>query len=345
MNTRMSSMKILLIKMSSMGDVVHAMPALTDILRHRPDATVDWVVEQGFADLVRANAPLVRRVLPIRLRAWRKKWRDAQTRQEWRAFKATLQAEAYDVVIDCQGLLKSAAVSRMAKLAPNGRRVGFDRSSIRESLASYFYNETYAVSSQLPAVTRNRQLCAQALHYSIDGEAPQVSLPSLLQYAAPRDDWQNPTEPYVVLIPNASRIDKRWAMANWHAVAAQCHAAGLRTVWFWGGADELSYTQELLTGLPHEVFVDAALPPFLTIPQAAMCIEKAVCVIGLDSGLTHLSAALGKPTVGIYCDHDASLAPITAHAQGDAFVASLGGIANPPSLASVQTVLNRLLVV
>ena len=265
MNTRMSSMKILLIKMSSMGDVVHAMPALTDILRHRPDATVDWVVEQGFADLVRANAPLVRRVLPIRLRAWRKKWRDAQTRQEWRAFKATLQAEAYDVVIDCQGLLKSTAVSRMAKLAPNGRRVGFDRSSIRESLASYFYNETYAVSSQLPAVTRNRQLCAQALHYSIDGEAPQVSLPSLLQYAAPRDDWQNPTEPYVVLIPNASRIEKRWAMANWHAVAAQCHAAGLRTVWFWGGADELSYTQELLTGLPHEVFVDAALPPFLTM--------------------------------------------------------------------------------
>ncbi|GHA71374.1 lipopolysaccharide heptosyltransferase I [Formosimonas limnophila] len=336
-------MKILIIKMSSMGDVIHALPVLSDILQHYPNAQIDWVVEQSFADLVRANAPLVRRVIPIRLRAWRKTWREAQTRKEWRAFKSALQSEAYDVVIDCQGLFKSAVVARLARLMPNGRRVGYDTRSIRESIASWFYQDKCAVSLELPAVLRNRTLVSRALGYSLDGCVPRVEFPTLAQYLAARDDWQNPDTPYAVLVPNASRVEKRWADAHWRAVAAQCHAVGLHTLWFWGGADECVYTEHLLAGLPEAERAFALLPPFLTIPQAAQCMQSARCVIGLDSGLTHLSAALGRPTLGIYCDHDAALAPMTAHTQGADFVASLGGVGQPPSLESVQAVLARWL--
>lgn len=332
-------MKVLIIKMSSMGDVVHALPLLSDVAQRYPDAQIDWVVEQGFADLVRSAAPLVRRVIPIRLRAWRKTWRTAQTRQEWRVFKNTLQSEAYDVVLDCQGLLKSALIARLARLAPNGKRVGYDKNSIREPIASYFYSQKYAVSRQLSAVVRNRSLCAQAFGYSVDNK-PQANLTALDNVATPRDDWRNPTAPYVVLIPNASRVEKRWAAEYWQAIAAQCHAAGLRTVWFWAGADELVYTQTLLDGLSPD---DAHLPPFLTIPQAAQSMQNARAVVGLDSGLTHLAAALGKPTLGIFCDHDPLLAPMTAHTQGDEYVASLGGVGKPPSLASVQSVLQAWL--
>lgn len=327
-----------------MGDVVHAMPLLRDIVLHCPNAQIDWVVEQGFADLLRSTTPLVRRVIPIRLRTWRKTWRTEQTRQEWRAFKNTLQSETYDVVIDCQGLLKSAAVARLARLAPQGRRVGYDKNSIRERLASCFYNQKYSVSRQLSAVLRNRSLCAQALGYSIESSPPQVDLAALNQYAAARDDWRNPTRPYTVLIPNASRIEKRWAAAHWQAVAAKCHAAGLQTVWFWAGVDELAYTQTLLAGLQPDVRAAAHLPPFLTIPQAAQSIQQSDCVIGLDSGLTHLAAALGKPTLGIFCDHDPNLAPITAHTQGDEQVASLGGVGKPPSLEAVKVVLRQWLL-
>ncbi|MGL4767452.1 MAG: lipopolysaccharide heptosyltransferase I [Formosimonas sp.] len=329
-------MKILLVKMSSMGDVVHAMPVLHDILRQHPTAQIDWVVEAGFADLVRANAPRINRVLPIRLRAWRKSWFAAPTRAARRAFKAELQAVAYDLIIDCQGLLKSAWVARTARLAAGGRRVGFDFKSAREPLASGFYGQTFRVSRQWPAVQRNRALCAAALGYTLDG-SPHVDFSALDDLAAPRADWVVPREPFVVLIPNASRASKRWA--HWAAVAAQCAAANVRTVWFWAGEDELNYTESLLAQLPPAVRAQADVPPFLSIVQAAQCLRKARCVVGLDSGLTHLAAALGKPTLGIYCDHDPALAPMTAHTQDASQVASLGGVAQPPSLESVQSIL------
>jgi heptosyltransferase-1 len=114
-------------------------------------------------------------------------------------------------------------------------------------------------------------------------------------------------------------------------------------VWFWGGADEKAYTETLLAGLSEADRPFVAMPPFLTIPQAAKCMQQAHCVVGLDSGFTHLSSALGRPTLGIYCDYDSAVAPMTAHSQGVEFVASLGGVGNPPSLESVLAVLRRWL--
>lgn len=332
------SMKILIVKMSSMGDVIHALPVLHDIKQVYPDAQIDWVVEQGFSDLVRANAPLVRRVLPIRLRAWRKSWRDPQTQDQVQKFKKSLQSEQYDYVIDCQGLLKSVWVARWARLAKGGRRVGYSWGSIKEPLASLFYQRKYKVSRKLSAVVRNRTLCAKTLGYEVSG-LPYVAFADLNQYVKPREDWNMPAQPYVVLVPNASRVEKRWADDHWRAIAMQCHDAGYQTVWFWGGDAELQYTRGLIDGLPVEHQQHALLPPFLTIPQAAQCMRDAQCVVGLDSGLTHLSAALSKPTLGIFCDHDPLLAPITAHGQGESKVAGLGGVGQPPSLESVQTVL------
>ena len=338
-----SHMKTLIIKMSSMGDVILALPVLSDILQHYPNAQIDWVVEQSFADLVRANAPLVRRVIPIRWRAWRKKWREVQTRQEWRAFKSALQSEAYDVVIDSQGLFKSAMVAGLARLMTNGRRAGYDARSIREPIASWFYHDKCAVSRELSAVLRNRTLVSRALDYSLDGCVPKVEFLSLAQYVAVRDDWQNPDALYAVLVPNVSRVEKRWADAHWRAVATQCHETSLRTLWFWGGIDERAYTEHFLAGLPETECAFALLPLFLTVPQAAQCMQSARCVIGLDGGLTDLSAAFGQPTVGIYCDHAAALATMTAHTQGADFVVSLGGVGQPPSIESVQAVLERRL--
>ncbi|HEY0664595.1 MAG TPA: lipopolysaccharide heptosyltransferase I, partial [Gallionella sp.] len=156
--------RILLIKTTSLGDVLHNLPVVSDIVRHYPDAQIDWAVEEGFAALPKLH-PAVRSVIPVAVRRWRKQLFHAATWREIGAFRASLSAQQYDICIDTQGLFKSALLMRGAQ----GLRCGMDRASAREPLAASMYQQTFTVAKGQHAVERNRQLVAQALGYSLEG--------------------------------------------------------------------------------------------------------------------------------------------------------------------------------
>ncbi len=315
-------MKVLIVKTSSMGDVVHALPALSDMRRERPGVEVDWLVEAPFAAIPQLH-PGVRRVLPM---AWRKWRRQLFERATWRAIGALrdeLRREPYDLVLDLQGLLKSALWARQA----NGMLAGYDRHSIREPAAAWFYARTAAVPRELHAVERCRRLAAAHLGYAVPSAAPDFGL------RAPAPTWKAP-EHYAVLIPNASRPEKLWPERSWVAVGRRLRDAGLQPVVLWGSDAEQTLAERIAAGCDGEV------PPFLKVGEMAALLAGARQVVGLDTGFSHLAAALGRPTIGIYCDHDPGLAGITGPGTA-AKVASLGGRGQVPKLPEVLALVER----
>lgn len=308
-------MKILIVKTSSMGDVVHTMPAITDIAAHVPGALIDWVVEKPFASLP-AMHPAVRRVIPIAWRKWRKSLWKADTRAAITEARRALKAERYDLVLDMQGLVKSALWVAQA----NGPRAGYDRASAREPLAAMFYERTASVSKALHAVTRSRQLAAAHLSYDIGDTPPRFAL------SAPPGEWQPTAGRYAVLITGASRPEKLWPEPSWLTVAAQLRDAGYGLVWLWGSPSEQARCERLATEAGGDV------PPFLTVADAAAVLAKASLCVGLDTGFSHIAAAFAVPTVGIYCDHEPGLVGMT----GEGFVASVGGRGQVPTITDVS---------
>ena len=199
--------KILLVKMSSMGDLVHNLPLVSDILAHDPDAQIDWVAEEAYVPIPSLH-PGVRRVIPVAWRRWRKQLTQARTWREMRAFKTALQAEQYDLILDTQGLWKSLAVARLA----HGRIVGGDRHSIKEGGVARFYDQTLPIAWSRHVIDRCRAVGAGALGYAID------SPPRFNIRAEPlQADWL-PKQPYAVLMQAASRPEKVWPQALWLAL-------------------------------------------------------------------------------------------------------------------------------
>jgi len=317
----LSSVRLLIVKTSSMGDVVHATPVVADIRHHHPDAVVDWLVEAPFAAIPLLH-PGVRRVWPM---AWRK-WRGRLTRGDtWRAMRTLreeLRAQRYDLVLDLQGLVKSALWARQAG-APVA---GYDRASIREPLATWAYQRTAAVPRDLHAVLRCRRLVAAHLGYPEPDSAPDFGL------RPPAGGWA-PRGPYAVLIPNASRPEKLWPERHWVAVGRRLRELGWTPVVLWGRPEEQTLAERIAAGC------DGDVPPFLKVGEMASVLAGARHVVGLDTGFTHLAAALGRPTLGIYCDHEPGLAGIT----GPDLVASIGGKGQVPSRADVMALLEMQL--
>jgi heptosyltransferase I len=280
-------MRVLVVKTSSMGDVVHTLAAVTDMASAFPGLSVDWLVEAPFASIV-ALHPAVKRVIPLSWRKWRKSlWRGA-TWEAMKACRAQLRTEPYDAIIDFQGLLKSVLWGRQAR----GPLLGYDRNSIREPLASSFYDRSVSVPRQLHAVERSRRLAALHLGYALPLSAPNFGLRS------PASGWMPAVVPYAVLIPCASRVEKHWPLAHWRALLERCERQGLHVVVLWGSKDEHHLAEQVAQGS------GASVPPFLTVSDAAALLAQARLVVGLDTGFTHLAAAFAKPTVGIYCDHE-----------------------------------------
>ncbi|MET0507219.1 MAG: lipopolysaccharide heptosyltransferase I [Burkholderiaceae bacterium] len=312
-------MRFLVVKMSSMGDVVHAQPVAADLRARFPGSSIDWVVEQAFAPIVRRN-PAVDLVLPIAWRRWRRRLFDAEVRNQLRAFVAKLRRTQYDWIIDCQGLLKSAAVVRLARGA---HRLGLDRQSAREPLASLAYDRRVQVPRDWHVVRRNRAIAAEGLGYRTD-DLPLV--PLVADALSPNDQQWFPSSAPVVLVPGASRAAKLWPEARWIALAQRLTRAGASPVWFWGSADERARAERLAAAGGGRV-----VPDFLDVGRAASVLAASVGVVGLDTGFTHLAAALGRPTVGIFCDFDA----VQCAVSGPAPCASLGGVGQVPDLEAV----------
>jgi len=248
-------------------------------------------------------------VIPVRLRDWRRRWWRASAWREWRAFRDAVAATHYDAVIDTQSLIKSALVARYAR----GRRHGLDRASAREPLAAAFYHVTHAVPRGLHAVERNRLLTAAALGYPLDLE---------LDYGLAALDAE-PSTPYAVLLTMTSRDDKLWAEKNWIALGG---VLGTRIVLPWGSEAERARAARVAAALP-----DAQVAPRMTLPQLGRLFSRAQCVVGVDTGLTHLAAALGARTVGIYCGSD----PLLTGIHGAARARNVGTLGRAPTVADV----------
>lgn len=308
-------MRILLVKTSSLGDVVHNLPVATDLARRFPDASIDWVVEESFAELPRLH-PAVHKVIPVAIRRWRKSLHSAATWAEMRAFRADLRAEPYDAVIDSQGLLKSALITALA----HGQHIGQDCHSAREPIACRFYDRRVFVSRSQHAVERNRQLAATAFGYKLDEAIDYgIAAPPLV---AP---WL-PTGDYAVLLTATSRADKEWPEEDWQALGMALIATGLRCVLPGGSPIERERASRLATSLGR-----AVAAPAMNLTNLASLLAGASLVIGVDTGLVHLAAALGRPTLALYCGSDPTLTGVLAGANA----VNLGGPGAPPPAGEV----------
>jgi heptosyltransferase I len=265
-------MRLLIVKTSSMGDVVHALPVVSDVLRKHPQAQIDWLVEAPFTAIPQLH-PGVRRVLPIAWRKWRGQLLSGSTWQAIGAARAELKREPYDLVLDLQGLVKSALWARQAR----GPVAGYDMGSAREGLAALFYQHKASVSRELHAVERCRQLAA-----AIGASAAPTAAP-VFGLRAPASGWK-PRSAYAVLIPNASRREKLWPERQWIQVGRKLHERGWTPLVLWGRPDEQSLAENIAASC------DGDVPPFLRVDEMAGVLAGAQQVVGLDTGFTHLGA-------------------------------------------------------
>ena len=311
----MPAARILVVKLSSLGDVVHLLPAVTDLAAHRPGVELAWAVEAPYAPLA-ALHPGVARTIPVPLRQLRDRPLSPSAWRALRAARAALRAQDWDYVVDAQGLLKSACVARWSRSVV----FGLDRRSARERVAARFYDARIAVPRAMHAVDRNRSLFAQVFGYAAEGE-PRYGL---VAPAAP-PPWA-PRGRYAVLLHAASRAAKRWPDERWIALAKRLAADGYATV-FPGGSEAERAAAARLAGAAGERAIAA---PAMTVVEAAALLGHAAGAIGVDTGLAHLAVALGIPTVGIYCATDPRLTGL----KGDLAV-NLGGPGAPPDVDAV----------
>ena len=312
-------MRLLIVKTSSMGDVVHAAAAVTDIGRALPGIEIDWLVEAPFAAIPQMHFG-VRRVLPMAWRKWRQQLLKGATWSAMGELRRALKGGGYDLVLDLQGLLKSALWARQAG-AP---MAGYDGASARESQAAWFYTHKAAVPRDLQAVERCRRLAAATVGYPMPTTPPEFGL------RPPAPTWL-PRGEYAVIIPNASRKEKLWPERLWVEVGKRLRDVGWQPIVLWGSDSEQTLAERIAAGCEGDV------PPFLRVGEMAALLQGARTVVGLDTGFTHLAAALGRPTLGIYCDHEPGLAGIT----GPGRVASIGGKGIVPSRNEVMALLEQ----
>lgn len=277
--------KILLVKTSSLGDLIHAMPAISDLQRLRPDVELHWLVEEGLADIP-AWHPFVQKVHRCAIRRWRKSFFSMATQREIRALKQSLQAEQFDAVVDAQGLLKSALMVRWLSCGKHG----YDKASIREPLASHFYTHRYTISRELGAIERVRRLLSQAIGYSLDQLPQQFGM----RVAKPEGLQLLSNQPYAVFLHGTVWNSKVWPVAYWNELARKLRDAGCPVFVAWGNAEEFERARLIADG-SGAVVLDR-----VPLNHLAYHLQNAEWVIGSDTGLSHVAAALATRTIGLY---------------------------------------------
>lgn len=313
--------RILLVKMSSLGDVIHNLPVASDIRRHRPDATIDWVVDEQYVPLL-AMQPAVDRVIPIALRRWRRSPLSAATWREFGAFRRTLRDHEYDAIVETQGLLKSALVAKLAR----GPIHGFGRGTARDPLASRLYDATVEFPPEAHKIFRYRSVAARAIGYAVAPEidygiAPRVPPPQIA------------SECYCIAFHATARAAKLWPDANWTELVRRLGRAGYACILPWGSGEERARSERLAAGNPA-----AIVPPRFALDDMSALIARAEFVVSVDTGLMHLAAALSRPVVGIFCDSN----PIDACPVGPGPTAYRGHIGAPPTVADVAEAIDEV---
>jgi len=323
-------LKILLVRVSSLGDVLHNLPMVADLLRRHPGASIDWVVEEGYVSLVRLN-PNVRKIMPWALRRWRKSLGKKETRAEIRAFLRTLREEEYDYVFDTQGLLKTGIIMGAARIKKGGKKVGLangSEGSGYEGVSRLFHTDSIALDPRTHAVARGRLVAGNALGYPVDA-APDFGLPA--PDASTRPDFL-PHEDYAVFFHGTARAAKKWDDANWIALAAAL--APMPVLLPWGSAAERRDAETLAASMPN-----ARVLPRLSMMDAVTLAQHARLAVGVDTGLTHIAAAFVRPTIEIYCDSPRWKTEGNWSEQ----IVNLGDLGAPPSSAEVVAAARALL--
>lgn len=318
-----SGNNILFIKTSSLGDVVHQMPAMTDARAHLPDAKFSWIVEEAFAPLARLH-PAIDDVIPVATRRWRSSLLSPTTWREISAFKARVRGIDASKVVDTQGLLRSALIARAA----NGERHGYDAQSIREPLASRFYDVTHKVSRELHAVTRNRTLTGLSLGYINIGYQPAERI----DYGLIKPPPQN-AAPYAVLLHGTSKPTKEWRESEWIGIGQWLRRQNIEVVLPWGSERERLRCERLSRAIPQSRVLERQ-----SLDKTAQVIAGAALVVGVDTGLLHLAAAYEVPLIAVFLATEPGLTgPV-----GNGPIVVLGGKGATPAFAQAIAEAERL---
>ncbi len=283
-------MKVLLVKMSSLGDVFHALPAVQDAFQQVPNLEIHWLVEEAFSDIPSWH-PAVTKVIPIAWRRWRKNLSSPDVRAEMKTFYQDLRSTEYDIVLDAQCLIKSAVVTRMAK----GPRYGLDKHSCREPLAAMAYQFPQAVAKGQHAIPRVRQLLSQVLDYSI---------PDTFSYGIDRSRWPRPEIDgnYWLFLHGTTWDTKLWPENYWVELARLVVKAERKVVLPWGNEEERSRAERIASQVKG-----VEVLPKMGLNALNAYLAHAQGVVGVDTGLSHVVAALEVPSVAIYGATDAVL--------------------------------------
>jgi heptosyltransferase-1 len=301
-----SSPNILLVKLSSLGDVLHNLPIVWDLRARLPDAHIDWVVEEGYVHLLepllsKGDFKGIDRIIPFGLRRWKKNLFKLETWKQFFSFKAQLQAVQYDYVIETQGLLKSALVCALANKSKDAVVAGLANAtqySGYEPIARWFYNHNVQVPTDCHAVDRSRWVMCSALDWPLIDRTnvPAFYAESFFKSFAQKN-IAGLNKPYVLCFHSTAREAKRWSNQNWIVLGRALASRGYQVVLPWGNPSEKVDSERLAREIPG-----ALVPPAFTIEDAFSVIAHAALTIGVDTGLTHLAAVLGKSTIEIYCD-------------------------------------------
>lgn len=281
-------MKLLVVKLSSMGDIIHAFPAVSEAMVKRPDLQIDWCVDSSFVELVRLH-PAIRTIHANDVTTHRFVLPDRHTWRRMIKLRADLRRSDYDLVIDAQGLIRSAAIARLAR-APVA---GYDIPSVRELPAALAYRHRFPVARGEHAVTRIRRLFAAALGYEIDTRSPPDS--SLQLRAASRENS-------VFFLHGTTALSKQWPTAHWIGLAVAAAALGLTPVVTWSNDNERAVAEAIKHAVPATRVI-----PKSPLGQITAEIGRARVVVGVDTGLAHLADAAGLPTVMIFQASNPSL--------------------------------------
>ncbi len=317
---------VLVVRPSSLGDIVHALALVTDVAAHRPGTAVDWVAEEAFAPLVRLH-PGVRRVIPVALRRWRRAPLARATWHEVAVFRSDLRRESYGAVLDLQEQVKGALIARMAR----GCRHGPDRASIREPVATLVHDVHHTIDPDQHLIDRCRQLAAAALGYPVEGPPRFGLVPP-----PPAADGVEPDGPYVVMLHGTSRDDKLWPEAHWRTLIAHFASGGLAIVLPWGSDAERARSVRLAAGQPS-----AHVPAHQSLPALAGLLARAELVVGVDTGLVHLAAALGTATVSLFVATDPRLAGVERASPNARDLGSIGRTPLPGEVVDAAGALLR----
>ncbi len=316
--------RLLIVKTTSLGDVIHNLPVINDIRAAMPNINIDWVVEESFADIPRLH-PGVDNVITVAMRRWRKHLFSGNTWREISTLKRQIQSQAYDYVLDTQGLLKSALVTCCA----NAPKHGYHNQSAREPLASYFYDHRHTVAKDQHAVARIRQLAAQALGYAAPSSPPDYGIEANVHAL----DMELPPR-YVVGLHGTSRDSKLWPVEQWVELGHHLSQQSLSLVLPWGSQAEHERAIHISSHTPQTVVL-----PKLGLQALAGVIAGAQAAIGVDTGLMHLAVALKKPSIAIYTDTDPKLTGI--YPGADTVAINLGGKNQITAVAAVIDCLNK----